>query len=197
MDLQRLRRWLLSVSTHRSHELLRLKGILHCQSHAQAMVIQGVSQWLEVRREAGEPPAACTLVLIGRHLDAEELRRAWAEYIARLESQLPRERREGPWTAAEDLAQQLDVSPAQFYACDWHGWTGKPGGVACERGWDAAAPQKLMLPTCWHGSVGRGSGRIPTKPIGRTMLWPGTVRGEWSPPHLTADRFLVEQTPAT
>jgi len=83
MDLPRLTRWLLSVSTCRSHELMRLKGILHCQSHAQAVVIQGVYQWLEVRREAGEPPAASALVLIGRHLDAEELRRAWAECIAR------------------------------------------------------------------------------------------------------------------
>ena len=83
MDLPRLTRWLLSVSTRRSHELMRLKGILHCQSQAQAVVIQGVYQWLEVRQEAGEPPAASALVLIGRHLDAEALRRAWAECIAR------------------------------------------------------------------------------------------------------------------
>ena len=83
MDLPRLTRWLLSVSTSRRHELMRLKGILHCQSQAQAVVIQGVYQWLEVRQEAGEPPAASALVLIGRHLDAEALRRAWAECIAR------------------------------------------------------------------------------------------------------------------
>jgi G3E family GTPase len=83
MDLPRLTKWLQSVSTHRGHELMRLKGILHCQSHAQAVVIQGVYQWLEMRREAGEPPAASALVLIGRHLDAEELRRGWAECIAR------------------------------------------------------------------------------------------------------------------
>ena len=56
MDLQQLTRWLLSVSTRRSHDLMRLKGILNCQSHAQAVVIQGVYQWLEVRQEAGEPP---------------------------------------------------------------------------------------------------------------------------------------------
>ena len=77
-------RWLLSVSTRRSHELMRLKGILNCQSHDQAVVIQGVYQWLEVRQGAGEPPAASALVLIGRHLDAEELRRAWADCIARV-----------------------------------------------------------------------------------------------------------------
>ena len=83
MDLQRLTRWLQSVSTRTSHELMRLKGILHCQSHDRAVVIQGVYQWLEVRQEIGEPPAASTLVLIGRHLDAEEIRRGWAECIAR------------------------------------------------------------------------------------------------------------------
>jgi G3E family GTPase len=81
MDLQRLTRWLSSLSITGSHELMRLKGILHCQSQAQAVVIQGVYQWLEVRLQAGAPPAASALVLIGRHLDAEELRRAWAECI--------------------------------------------------------------------------------------------------------------------
>jgi len=84
MDLHRLTRWLLSVSTRRSHELMRLKGILNCQSHDQAVVIQGVYQWLEVRQEAGEPPAASALVLIGRHLDEEALRREWADCIARM-----------------------------------------------------------------------------------------------------------------
>jgi hypothetical protein len=42
-----------------------------------------------------------------------------------LESRFPRDQREVPRTAVEDLAQQLDVSPAQFDACDRHGWTGK------------------------------------------------------------------------
>jgi G3E family GTPase len=83
LDLQRLTRWLLCVSTRRSHELMRLKGILNCQSHDQAVVIQGVYQWLEVRQEAGEPPAESALVLIGRHLDKGELRCEWAECIAR------------------------------------------------------------------------------------------------------------------
>jgi G3E family GTPase len=82
MDLPRLIRWLQRVSTSQNHELMRLKGILNCQSQAQAVVIQGVYQWLEVRQQAGELPAASALVMIGRHLDATELRRAWAECIA-------------------------------------------------------------------------------------------------------------------
>jgi len=82
MDLPRLTRWLLRLSTRRSHDLMRLKGILKCQSHDQAVVIQGVYQWLEVRQEAGEPPATSALVLIGRYLDEEELSREWADCIA-------------------------------------------------------------------------------------------------------------------
>jgi G3E family GTPase len=62
---------------------MRLKGILHCQSHEQAVVIQGVYQWLEVRQGAGEPPATSAMVLIGRNLDAVEIRNAWAGCIAR------------------------------------------------------------------------------------------------------------------
>jgi G3E family GTPase len=61
---------------------MRLKGILHCQSYARAVVIQGVYQWLEVRQAVGEPPAASVLVVIGRHLDTDECRRAWADCIA-------------------------------------------------------------------------------------------------------------------
>jgi G3E family GTPase len=83
IDLPRLTRWLQSISTRTSHELMRLKGILHCQSHDQAVVIQGVYQWLEMRQGAGEPPTASALVLIGRHLDTAELSREWAECITR------------------------------------------------------------------------------------------------------------------
>jgi G3E family GTPase len=83
IDLQRLTRWLLDVSTRSSHNLMRLKGILNCQAHDQAVVIQGVYQWLEVRQAAGAPPAASALVFIGRHLDKEGLSREWAECLAR------------------------------------------------------------------------------------------------------------------
>jgi hypothetical protein len=42
-----------------------------------------LNHWLEVRQETGEPPAESALVLIGRHFDEEELRREWADCIAR------------------------------------------------------------------------------------------------------------------
>jgi len=80
LDLQRLTQWLPSLSQQMGQELMRLKGILNCQ--AQAVVIQGVYQWLEVRQLAGEPPATSVLVLIGRNLDEAALRRAWEACIA-------------------------------------------------------------------------------------------------------------------
>jgi G3E family GTPase len=84
LDLNRLKMWLLFVSKRKSHELMRLKGILHCQGHAEATIIQGVYQWLEVRHGVERPPDESVLVLIGRYLDAAELRREWEECCATL-----------------------------------------------------------------------------------------------------------------
>lgn len=82
MDLPRLIGWLRSLCTHMGHELMRLKGILNCQAHDQAVVIQGVYQWLEVRQNAGELPATSALVIIGRNLDADAIRGGWAACVA-------------------------------------------------------------------------------------------------------------------
>ena len=43
------------------------------------MIVQGVYQWLELRRGTDQAPVESVLVLIGRHLDADELRREWAD----------------------------------------------------------------------------------------------------------------------
>lgn len=83
LDFDRLKQWLIALSQRTSHDLMRLKGVLNCQSYDQAVVIQGVYQWLEVRPAAGTPPVESVLVLIGRHLDEAELSREWAACIAR------------------------------------------------------------------------------------------------------------------
>ncbi len=84
LDLQRLKRWLLVVSERQSHDLMRLKGIVHCQQHDEAVVIQGVYQWLEIRERAGEVPHESALVLIGKNLDEKTLSQEWADCIARV-----------------------------------------------------------------------------------------------------------------
>ena len=83
LDLNRLKMWLLFVSKRQSHELMRLKGILNCQGHERSVIVQGVYQWLELQSGPGKAPDESILVLIGRHLDAEELTREWTDCQAR------------------------------------------------------------------------------------------------------------------
>ena len=83
LDLNRLKLWLLFIVKRRSHELMRFKGILHCQNHANAIIVQGVYQWLELRQSQDPAPAESVLVLIGRNLDAAELQREWDNCHAR------------------------------------------------------------------------------------------------------------------
>lgn len=83
LDLNRLKLWLLFIVKRRSHELMRFKGILHCQNHAEAVIVQGVYQWLELRPSQDPAPAESVLVLIGRNMDEAELRREWHDCRAR------------------------------------------------------------------------------------------------------------------
>lgn len=83
LDVNRLKLWLLFIAKRRSHELMRYKGILHCRQSPQAVVVQGVYQWVEVRQGADMAPEESVLVLIGRNLDAAELQREWADCYAR------------------------------------------------------------------------------------------------------------------
>ena len=83
LDLNRLKMWLLFVSKRQSHELMRLKGILNCKGHERAVIVQGVYQWLEMQSGSVNAPEESILVLIGRHLDAEELTREWTDCQAR------------------------------------------------------------------------------------------------------------------
>jgi G3E family GTPase len=76
--------WLLFLSKRRSHELMRLKGILHCYDHEKAVIAQGVYQWLELQTAPDGVPKESVLVLIGRHLDEAELRREWDDCRARM-----------------------------------------------------------------------------------------------------------------
>jgi G3E family GTPase len=84
LDVNRLKLWLLFIVKRRSHELMRFKGILRCQNQAAAVIVQGVYQWVELRQSQETAPAESVLVLIGRNLDAAELRREWTDCRARV-----------------------------------------------------------------------------------------------------------------
>ncbi len=80
LDLHGLKMWLRLLGSQRDHELLRVKGYLHCTGRSEAVVVQGMYQWLEIGPGAGLAPERSALVLIGRNLDVESLRSAWQRF---------------------------------------------------------------------------------------------------------------------
>ena len=77
LDLHKLKMWLGFLAQERSHELWRMKGLLRCSGHPQAVIVQAVYQMLELGPSEDPAPAESTLVLIGRGLDVETLERGW------------------------------------------------------------------------------------------------------------------------
>jgi len=78
LELAKLKIWLQFLSTKRSHELWRLKGLLRCAERPEAVVVQGVYQFLEIGPGEESAPEESLLVLIGKDLDRAELERGWA-----------------------------------------------------------------------------------------------------------------------
>lgn len=81
VDLHRLKMWLQFLSSHPAHDILRIKGILRCSGHTPAVVVQAVHQWLELGPAELPAPEASRVVIIGRALDADEVRRGWAAVV--------------------------------------------------------------------------------------------------------------------
>ena len=79
LDLKRLRVWLVFLAKRREHELMRLKGILRCQQYDEAVIVQGVYKWVSLHKEPYPAPDESVLVLIGRHLNADEISREWRQ----------------------------------------------------------------------------------------------------------------------
>ena len=86
LDLHRLKMWLRLLGAQRDHELLRIKGWLACVGRQEAVVVQGMHQWLEIGPGAGPAPERSALVLIGRDLDADRIRAGWASCVAQSRS---------------------------------------------------------------------------------------------------------------
>lgn len=78
LDMRKLRIWLQFITQRRTWEMMRLKGVLRCTTEGPVVVVQGIYQWFELRPTLGEPPKLSQLVLIGKDLNHEELRRGWA-----------------------------------------------------------------------------------------------------------------------
>ncbi len=82
LDIHTLKVWLQFISTQRTHELMRLKGVVRCSGFEKPILVQGVCQFLEIGPAELAMPNRSTLVLIGRDLNVEELRRGWDRCIA-------------------------------------------------------------------------------------------------------------------
>jgi G3E family GTPase len=79
LDLKRLRVWLVFLAKRSEHELMRLKGILRCQQYDEAVIVQGVYKWVSLHKGPNPAPDESVLVLIGRHLNADEISREWRQ----------------------------------------------------------------------------------------------------------------------
>ena len=77
LDLHRLKMWLQFLSSRRTHALYRVKGLLACREHPRAVLVQGTYQVLELGPGPEDVPAESVLVLIGKDLDEDEVRRGW------------------------------------------------------------------------------------------------------------------------
>ena len=78
LDLHRVKIWLRFLAGRRTHDLLRVKGLLRCRERPEAVVVQGMHEWLEIGPGERAAPASSRLVVIGRDLDRAELERGFA-----------------------------------------------------------------------------------------------------------------------
>lgn len=81
VDEDALRIWLEFLGRRRGIELMRCKGVLG-RAGGGSLLVQGVYRWLEIGREEDPPRGPSRLVVIGKGLDAEELRRGWSAVVA-------------------------------------------------------------------------------------------------------------------
>ncbi len=82
LALPNLKIWLQFLSNKRSHSLWRLKGLIHCVERPEAVLVQGVYQYLEIGPGEESAPEESLLVLIGQDFDEAEIQRGWAACIA-------------------------------------------------------------------------------------------------------------------
>lgn len=83
LQLDTLKVWLQFLAARRGQELYRIKGILRCEGRPERIVVQGMYEWLELGPSEEPAPERSVIVLIGRDLEEDELRRGWRACGAR------------------------------------------------------------------------------------------------------------------
>ncbi len=74
--------WLRSLVMFREMSILRLKGVFRVKDRTQALVVQGVGEWIEVSPLDDPAPDESALVFIGHRLPVDTLKRGWAAVAA-------------------------------------------------------------------------------------------------------------------
>lgn len=81
LDAARLEAWIEGLLTQRGEQILRLKGILNVQGNDARVIVQSVHMMYEGDHGQpwGDAPRQSRLVVIGRNLDADEIRKGLAD----------------------------------------------------------------------------------------------------------------------
>ena len=58
-----------------------MKGVFHCEGQSNALVVNGVHQWLEFGPIEMTAPKTSQFVIIGHELDNNEISRGWASVV--------------------------------------------------------------------------------------------------------------------
>ncbi len=78
IELSRLQAWLRSMVDDPNIDIMRIKGIVRCPQYAEAVIVQGVYQWFDMRLAESCGPQDSILVVIGRGLNREAIRQGWS-----------------------------------------------------------------------------------------------------------------------
>ncbi len=82
VDLCHLQAWLRGLIDDPNIDMMRIKGIVRCTQYAEAVIVQGVHQWIGMRLTDNRDSHVSVLVLIGRGLHREIVERAWVACLS-------------------------------------------------------------------------------------------------------------------
>ncbi len=78
VDLDRLQGWLRDMMDDADIDIMRIKGFVRCVQYVEAVMVQGVYQWFDMRLTDACEPHDSILVIIGRGLERKAVERGWA-----------------------------------------------------------------------------------------------------------------------
>lgn len=78
VDLDGLQVWPRDIMDDPHVDIMRIKGIVRCPQYAEAVIVQGVYQWFDMRLADGCGSRDSILVVIGRGLQREAMLQSWA-----------------------------------------------------------------------------------------------------------------------